>query len=116
MTYDFKSIESKWQKVWEEQNLYATQNGGERRSSMPCLSSHTPPAQAFTWATAGPTPPWTSLPGKSGWRGKNVLFPIGYDAFGLPTENYAIQNHIHPRIVTEQNIATFRGQLKAPGL
>ena len=48
-------------------------------------------------------------------EGKNVLFPIGYDAFGLPTENYAIKNHIHPRIVTEQNIATFRRQLKALG-
>lgn len=44
-----------------------------------------------------------------------MLFPIGYDAFGLPTENYAIQHHVHPRVVTEQNIATFRGQLKALG-
>ena len=52
---------------------------------------------------------------KKRMEGKNVLFPIGYDAFGLPTENYAIQNHIHPRIVTEQNIATFRSQLKALG-
>ena len=52
---------------------------------------------------------------KKRMEGKNVLFPIGYDAFGLPTENYAIKNHIHPRIVTEQNIATFRRQLKALG-
>ncbi len=68
---------------------------------MPSLSSPTPPGRASMWATAGPTPPWTSLPGRSGWRGKTFSFPIGYDAFGLPTENYAIKNHIHPRIVTE---------------
>lgn len=48
-------------------------------------------------------------------QGENVLFPMGYDAFGLPTENYAIKNHIHPAVVTKNNIATFRGQLQALG-
>ena len=94
MTYDFQTIEPKWQKIWEEQNLYATVNGSEKEKFYALFE----------------------FPYPSG-AGLHVghCFPIGYDAFGLPTENYAIKNHIHPRIVTEQNIATFRSQLKALG-
>ena len=115
MTYDFKSIESKWQKVWEEQNLYATQNGGEKEKFYALFEFPYPSGAGLHVGHCRPYTAMDIIARKKRMEGKNVLFPIGYDAFGLPTENYAIQNHIHPRIVTEQNIATFRGQLKALG-
>ena len=115
MTYDFKSIESKWQKVWEEQNRYATQNGGEKEKFYALFEFPYPSGAGLHVGHCRPYTAMDIIARKKRMEGKNVLFPIGYDAFGLPTENYAIQNHIHPRIVTEQNIATFRGQLKALG-
>ncbi len=115
MTYDFKSIESKWQKVWEEQNLYATQNGGEKEKFYALFEFPYPSGAGLHVGHCRPYTAMDIIARKKRMEGKNVLFPIGYDAFGLPTENYAIQNHIHPRIVTEQNIATFRSQLKALG-
>lgn len=86
-----------------------------RRNFTPCLSFPIPPAPDCTSDIAVPILPMDVIARKKRMEGKNVLFPIGYDAFGLPTENYAIQHHVHPRVVTEQNIATFRGQLKALG-
>ncbi|MBS5672267.1 MAG: class I tRNA ligase family protein, partial [Firmicutes bacterium] len=115
MTYDFKSIELKWQKVWEEQNLYATQNGGEKEKFYALFEFPYPSGAGLHVGHCRPYTAMDIIARKKRMEGKNVLFPIGYDAFGLPTENYAIQNHIHPRIVTEQNIATFRSQLKALG-
>ena len=115
MTYDFKSIEPKWQKVWEEQNLYATETGGEKEKFYALFEFPYPSGAGLHVGHCRPYTAMDIIARKKRMEGKNVLFPIGYDAFGLPTENYAIKNHIHPRIVTEQNIATFRSQLKALG-
>ena len=115
MTYDFKSIEPKWQKIWEEQNLYATETGGEKEKFYALFEFPYPSGAGLHVGHCRPYTAMDIIARKKRMEGKNVLFPIGYDAFGLPTENYAIKNHIHPRIVTEQNIATFRSQLKALG-
>ncbi len=115
MTYDFQTIEPKWQKIWEEQNLYATVNGSEKEKFYALFEFPYPSGAGLHVGHCRPYTAMDIIARKKRMEGKNVLFPIGYDAFGLPTENYAIKNHIHPRIVTEQNIATFRGQLKALG-
>ena len=115
MTYDFQTIEPKWQKIWEEQNLYATVNGSEKEKFYALFEFPYPSGAGLHVGHCRPYTAMDIIARKKRMEGKNVLFPIGYDAFGLPTENYAIKNHIHPRIVTEQNIATFRRQLKALG-
>ena len=115
MTYDFQTIEPKWQKIWEEQNLYATVNGSEKEKFYALFEFPYPSGAGLHVGHCRPYTAMDTIARKKRTEGKNVLFPIGYDAFGLPTENYAIKNHIHPRIVTEQNIATFRRQLKALG-
>ena len=115
MTYDFQTIEPKWQKIWEEQNLYATVNGSEKEKFYALFEFPYPSGAGLHVGHCRPYTAMDIIARKKRMDGKNVLFPIGYDAFGLPTENYAIKNHIHPRIVTEQNIATFRSQLKALG-
>ena len=115
MTYDFQTIEPKWQKIWEEQNLYATVNGSEKEKFYALFEFPYPSGAGLHVGHCRPYTAMDIIARKKRREGKNVLFPIGYDAFGLPTENYAIKNHIHPRIVTEQNIATFRRQLKALG-
>ena len=115
MTYDFQTIEPKWQKIWEEQNLYATVNGSEKEKFYALFEFPYPSGAGLHVGHCRPYTAMDIIARKKRMEGKNVLFPIGYDAFGLPTENYAIKNHIHPRIVTEQNIATFRSQLKALG-
>jgi len=115
MTYDFQTIEPKWQKIWEEQNLYATVNGSEKEKFYALFEFPYPSGAGLHVGHCRPYTAMDIIARKKRMEGKNVLFPIGYDAFGLPPENYAIKNHIHPRIVTEQNIATFRRQLKALG-
>ena len=115
MTYDFQTIEPKWQKIWEEQNLYATVNGSEKEKFYALFEFPYPSGAGLHVGHCRPYTAMDIIARKKRMEGKNVLFPIGYDAFGLPTENYAIKNHIHHRIVTEQNIATFRSQLKALG-
>ena len=115
MTYDFKAIEPKWQKIWEEKNLYAAENGGEQEKFYALFEFPYPSGAGLHVGHCRPYTAMDVIARKKRMEGKNVLFPIGYDAFGLPTENYAIQHHVHPRVVTEQNIATFRGQLKALG-
>ena len=115
MTYDFKAIEPKWQKIWEEKNLYAAENGGEKEKFYALFEFPYPSGAGLHVGHCRPYTAMDVIARKKRMEGKNVLFPIGYDAFGLPTENYAIQHHVHPRVVTEQNIAIFRGQLKALG-
>ena len=102
-------------KIWEEQNLYATVNGSEKEKFYALFEFPYPSGAGLHVGHCRPYTAMDIIARKKRMEGKNVLFPIGYDAFGLPTENYAIKNHIHPRIVTEQNIATFRRQLKALG-
>ena len=115
MQYDFKAIETKWHKIWEEKKLYATENGGEKEKFYALFEFPYPSGAGLHVGRFRPYTAMDIIARKKRMEGKNVLFPIGYDAFGLPTENYAIKNHIHPQIVTEKNVQTFRSQLKALG-
>ncbi|MDR0889906.1 MAG: leucine--tRNA ligase [Oscillospiraceae bacterium] len=116
MKYDFKTIESKWHKLWEEKKLYATGDTSSDKKKFYALIEFPYPSGAGLHV--GHARPYTAMDviaRKHRMQGENVLFPMGYDAFGLPTENYAIQNHIHPAQVTERNIKVFRSQLQELG-
>ncbi len=115
MEYNFSEIEAKWQKIWEEKKLYAAANGSEKPKYYARVEFPYPSGAGLHVGHPRPYTAMDIVARKKRMAGMNVLFPIGYDAFGLPTENYAIKNHIHPRIVTENNIANFRRQLKALG-
>lgn len=116
MKYDFERIEKKWQKKWLEVKPYAAVNGDDTREKFFGLIEF--PYPSGQGLHVGHPRPFTAMDiicRKKRMQNYNVLFPIGYDAFGLPTENYAIKMHIHPRKVTEQNIAKFRSQLQMLG-
>ena len=115
MNYEFTNIEAKWQKIWEEKNLYAAVNGGDKEKFFGLVEFPYPSAAGLHVGHPRPYTAMDIIARKKRMAGMNVLFPMGYDAFGLPTENFAIKNHIHPRIVTENNIVNFRRQLKALG-
>ena len=115
MNYDFSAIEAKWQNVWEEKNLYAAENGGDKPKFYGLVEFPYPSGAGLHVGHPRPYTAMDIIARKKRMEGMNVLFPMGYDAFGLPTENYAIKNHIHPRVVTENNIRNFRRQLKALG-
>ena len=115
MNYEFANIEKKWQKVWEEKKLYAAEDGGEKKKFFALVEFPYPSAAGLHVGHPRPYTAMDIIARKKRMAGMNVLFPMGYDAFGLPTENFAIKNHIHPRIVTENNIKNFRRQLKALG-
>ena len=116
MKYDFTAIEKKWQAIWEETKPYAAVTGDTTRPKFYGLIEF--PYPSGQGLHVGHPRPFTALDivtRKKRMEGYNVLFPIGFDAFGLPTENYAIKNHIHPAIVTKKNIANFTSQLKMLG-
>jgi leucyl-tRNA synthetase len=115
MKYDFTAIEQKWQKRWEEEKLYQAETGSDKKKFYALIEFPYPSGAGLHVGHARPYTAMDVIARKHRMEGENVLFPIGYDAFGLPTENYAIKNHIHPRIVTEQNVKVFRSQLKALG-
>lgn len=115
MKYDFASIEKKWQKRWEEEKPFAAVNGSDKPKFYGLVEFPYPSGEGLH---VGHPRPYTALDivsRKRRMQGYNVLFPIGFDAFGLPTENYAIKNHMHPRDVTKRNIARFTEQLKMLG-
>ncbi len=115
MKYDFTAIEKKWQDRWEETKPYAAVTGSDKPKFYGLIEFPYPSAAGLH---VGHPRPFTALDivtRKKRMEGYNVLFPIGYDAFGLPTENFAIKNHIHPAIVTRQNIQNFTRQLKMLG-
>ncbi len=115
MKYDFTAIEKKWQKRWQDEKVYAAENGSEKPKFYALIEFPYPSGQGLH---VGHPRPYTALDivaRKRRMQGYNVLFPIGYDAFGLPTENYAIKNHMHPREVTKTNIARFTQQLQMLG-
>ena len=115
MKYDFTAIEKKWQKKWLDEKIYAAENNGEKPKFYGLIEFPYPSGQGLH---VGHPRPYTAMDigaRKRRMEGYNVLFPIGYDAFGLPTENYAIKNHMHPREVTETNIKRFTEQLQMLG-
>ena len=115
MYYDFKKTEKKWQEKWEESGVFHA----KQDFSLPkyyCLIEF--PYPSGQGLHVGHPRPYTALDiiaRKKRLEGYNVLYPIGWDAFGLPTENYAIKNHIHPEVVTKNNIAHFKQQLQSLG-
>ena len=115
MKYDFAAIEPKWHKIWEDEKLFHAETGKPGKKFYPLIEFPYPSGAGLHVGHARPYTAMDSVARMHRMQGENVLFPIGFDAFGLPTENYAIKNHIHPRIVTERNVATFTAQLKALG-
>ena len=115
MKYDFAAIEKKWQKRWEETKPYAAVTGDKRPKFYGLIEFPYPSGQGLHVGHARPFTAMDIICRKKRMQGYNVLNPIGFDAFGLPTENFAIKNHIHPAIVTQQNIKNFTRQLKMLG-
>ena len=115
MKYDFTAIEKKWQAKWEETKPYAAVTGSDKPKFYGLIEFPYPSGQGLHVGHPRPFTAMDIVTRKKRMEGYNVLFPIGFDAFGLPTENYAIKNHIHPAIVTKDNIANFTKQLKMLG-
>ena len=116
MNYNYPEIEKKWQKVWDEKSAFEAKQDFTLPKYYALVEFPYPSGQGLH---VGHPRPYTALDivsRKKRMQGYNVLFPMGWDAFGLPTENYAIKNKIHPKIVTEKNVARFKSQLKSLGL
>ena len=115
MAYNFKGIEKKWQKKWEEEGTFNASNDYTKKKWYGLIEFPYPSGQGLH---VGHPRSYTALDiiaRKKRMQGYNVLYPIGFDAFGLPAENFAIKNHIHPKVITEENINHFREQLKSLG-
>ena len=113
--YNHKEVESKWQKVWDDEKAFKVGEDYSKPKYYALVEFPYPSGQGLH---VGHPRPYTALDivaRKRRLQGYNVLYPMGFDAFGLPTENYAIQNKIHPKTVTENNIRHFKGQLHALG-
>ena len=115
MKYEFNRIERKWQDRWAKENCYHAVTGDSKPKFYALVEFPYPSGQGLHVGHARPYTAMDVLARKRRMDGYNVLFPMGYDAFGLPTENYAIKNHIHPAKVTHDNIQNFTNQLKMLG-
>ena len=114
--YNHREVESKWQKVWDDNQAFRVSDDFSKPKYYALVEFPYPSGQGLH---VGHPRPYTALDivaRKRRMQGYNVLFPIGFDAFGLPTENFAMKNHIHPEIVTKNNVARFKAQLKSLGL
>ena len=115
MGYNFKEIEEKWQKKWYTEGTFNAKDDYSQKKWYGLIEFPYPSGQGLH---VGHPRSYTALDiiaRKKRMEGYNVLYPIGFDAFGLPAENYAIKNHVHPKVITEKNIAHFTEQLKALG-
>ncbi|MDE6996291.1 MAG: leucine--tRNA ligase, partial [Oscillospiraceae bacterium] len=115
MKYDFAAIEPKWQARWEAGKVFAASDHSNKPKFYGLIEFPYPSGQGLHVGHPRPYTAMDIVTRKKRMDGYNVLFPMGFDAFGLPTENYAIKNHIHPAVVTKQNIARFTTQLKRLG-
>ncbi|MBQ9515099.1 MAG: leucine--tRNA ligase, partial [Ruminococcus sp.] len=116
MKYNHKAVEPKWQKIWEDKGVFHAETDSDKKKFFALIEFPYPSGQGLH---VGHPRPYTALDTVSRKRrleGYNVLYPIGWDAFGLPTENYAIKNHIHPEIVTQNNVARFKKQIQSLGI
>ncbi len=116
MGYEHKDIEKKWQKIWDDNHVFEASNDFTKPKFYALVEFPYPSGQGLHVGHPRPYTAMDIVSRKRRMQGYNVLFPMGWDAFGLPTENYAIKNKIHPRIVTENNIAHFKDQIKSLGL
>ena len=115
MKYDFNSIEPKWQKFWEENNSFKAENNSEKPKFYALVEFPYPSGSGMHVGHIKAYSGLEVVSRKRRLEGYNVLFPIGFDAYGLPTENTAIKTGVHPRIVTDNNIVKFTSQLKRVG-
>ena len=115
MKHNFKKIEPKWQKKWEEQQAFNAVDGSDKPKFYGLVEFPYPSGAGMHVGHIKAYSSIEVLSRKRRMQGYNVLFPIGFDAFGLPTENYAIKTNTHPRAITDQNIAKFTNQLKSVG-
>ena len=115
-SYDFSAIEQKWQKYWDEHETFKAENDYSKPKFYALVEFPYPSGEGLHIGHPRPYTAMDIVSRKRRLEGYNVLFPMGWDAFGLPTENYAIKNKIHPAIVTKNNVARFKKQLKSLGL
>jgi len=113
--YDFLAIEKKWQDYWDEHKTFKATNDYSKPKYYALVEFPYPSGNGLHVGHPRPYTAMDIVSRKRRLQGYNVLFPMGWDAFGLPTENFAIKNKIHPAIVTEKNVARFKGQLKSLG-
>ena len=116
MKYNHKPVEGKWQKIWEEKGVFHAEDNSDKEKFYALIEFPYPSGQGLHVGHPRPYTALDTVARKRRLQGYNVLYPIGWDAFGLPTENYAIKNHIHPEIVTKQNIARFKKQIQSLGI
>ena len=115
MKYEYKKIEPKWQKKWEDAKLFEAKDGSDKPKFYGLVEFPYPSGAGMHVGHIKAYSSMEVLSRKRRMQGYNVLFPIGYDAFGLPTENYAIKTNTHPREITDANIEKFSGQLRSVG-
>ncbi len=116
MKYDFKNVEKKWQKIWQDKKTFAASSDYSKPKFYALVEFPYPSGQGLH---VGHPRSYTALDIVARQKrlcGYNVLYPMGWDAFGLPTENYAMKNHVHPEVVTAKNVARFKSQLQSLGL
>lgn len=116
MKYNHKAVEEKWQKIWEDKGVFHASEDTEKEKFYALIEFPYPSGQGLHVGHPRPYTALDTVARKRRLEGYNVLYPIGWDAFGLPTENYAIKNHIHPEIVTKKNIARFKKQIQSIGI
>ncbi|HBG00093.1 MAG TPA: leucine--tRNA ligase [Firmicutes bacterium] len=114
--YNPQVIEKKWQTIWDEEGTFQVSEDKTKPKYYALIEFPYPSGQGLHVGHPRPYTAMDIIARKRRLQGYNVLFPIGWDAFGLPTENYAIKNKIHPKIVTEKNVARFKAQMKSLGL
>ncbi|WP_405357416.1 leucine--tRNA ligase [Ruminococcus sp.] len=116
MKYNHKTVEPKWQKIWEDKGVFHSETNSDKPKFYSLIEFPYPSGQGLHVGHPRPYTALDTVSRKRRLQGYNVLYPIGWDAFGLPTENYAIKNHIHPEIVTKNNIARFKKQIQSLGI
>ena len=116
MKYNHIEVEKKWQDIWEEKGVFHASDDTDKEKFYALIEFPYPSGQGLHVGHPRPYTALDTVARKRRLQGYNVLYPIGWDAFGLPTENYAIKNHIHPEIVTKQNIARFKKQIQSLGI
>ena len=116
MKYNPPEIESRWQKYWEPKRFYQAEDFSKKKKFYVLIEFPYPSGEGLHVGHCRSYSAMDAIARKKRMEGYNVLYPIGWDAFGLPTENYAIRTGIHPRVATDQNVANFKRQLKSLGL
>jgi leucyl-tRNA synthetase len=116
LKYNHQSVEQKWQKIWEDKGVFHASDDTDKEKFYALIEFPYPSGQGLHVGHPRPYTALDTVARKRRLQGYNVLYPIGWDAFGLPTENYAIKNHIHPEIVTKRNIERFKKQIQSLGI